>query len=637
MCGISAIVDPSGRPGLVEELLAMHASIPHRGPDGEGFCVVAGDGRVVDASSAEELRARAGNAPRAGFAFRWLQIQDRDPASAQPMASEDGAVRLLFNGEIYNFRELRKELASLGRAFRTRSDTEVVLAAYERWGDGMFARLEGMWAIVVLDSRTRSVIVSRDRFGIKPLFLHRDGARLRFASEVKQLLSAGVPAVANRAAVAGFIRGRRPQPPESTFFDAISAQPPATFARIALEDERPPAFVSYWTLPEAPPASGALALDAATDRLDALLAASVSDHLVAAVPVGILVSGGLDSSLVAAMSAPHFAARGERADGYSMIPQDAARHLDEGAYIDRVIQAYGLTGHTTRLAPAGLKERIAAITRVQEEPVAGFAAAAQFAVFELAAHHGSRVVLDGQGADELFAGYPRHQVAYLGELARSKAITGASLGAASMVLRDRGFARDLWRGALAPRARRMMGARDVPIDFLRSPHDVAPRGEGATTLDATLRADVLRGNLRAVLALTDRNSMAHSIEARVPYVHRPLVEFAFSLPAALKVGAGLRKRVLRAVGARYLPREIAARRDRIGFGAPGPQWLAADFAPELRALADSPTYRDAATVDRETLRAYVDALLAGRHRDAGAIWRLYAVDQWAREYAVAGI
>src|SRR5438128_5160507 len=189
MCGISAIVDSSGKPGLVEELLAMHAAIPHRGPDGQGFCVVTGEGRLADASSADELRGRAGAAPVAAFAFRWLQIQDRDPASAQPMASGDGTVRLLFNGEIYNFRELREELAGQGRAFRTRSDTEVVLAAYERWGEGMFARLEGMWAIVVLDQRARSVVISRDRFGIKPLYLHRQGTRLLVASEVKQFLA----------------------------------------------------------------------------------------------------------------------------------------------------------------------------------------------------------------------------------------------------------------------------------------------------------------------------------------------------------------------------------------------------------------------------------------------------------------
>ena len=162
-----------------------------------------------------------------------------------------------------------------------------------------------------------------------------------------------------------------------------------------------------------------------------------------------------------------------------------------------------------------------------------------------------------------------------------------------------------------------------------------PTGESA--LGEALRKDVLTGNLRAVLALTDRNAMAHSIEARVPYVDRRIVEFAFQLPDGHKLGQGRRKLILRMVGARFLPREIVARVDRIGFGAPVREWLLRAFPSELKALADGPAFRESASIDHTRLREFIDDFLAGRHQDAGTVWRLYAVDQWARAYAVTGI
>lgn len=636
MCGISLVVDQESGEGLVESLRAMHAAIPHRGPDGEGFCVLDGDWRLHAAREAAALPLGTRSA-RVGCAFRWLQIQDRDPASSQPMASADGAIQLLFNGEIYNFRELREELARAGRPFRTRSDTEVVLAAYEHWGEAAFARFEGMWALAILDLRDRSLVISRDRFGIKPLYLHRAGSRLFIASEVKQLLAAGAPARADRSSVTRFLRGRRPSPPEATFFEGIRAQPPATWARIPLDaGAGEPQFRAYWDLPKAPP-DMSIKLEAACERLDAILARSVSDHLVAAVPVGILVSGGLDSSLVAALSARSRGSSGERIDAYSMVPERASRDIDESAYMTSVVNAFGLRGHATTLAPATFKQAIGAVTRAQEEPAAGFAAAAQYAVFALAATQGTRVVLDGQGADEIFAGYPRHQFAYLADRASRGHVLEAAIESGAVLAADRGFARDLWRGTVLPRARRLLPGRAAPPPvFLRAPFD-RPMARQPLSLADTLRRDVLEGNLRAVLALTDRNAMAHSIEARVPYVHRPVVEFAFSLPDRFKIGAGQRKRVLRALGERYLPPEVARRRDRIGFGAPTRDWLSRDFVTELRALANGPAFAASECVDREGVHAFVERFLAGAHRDAGTAWRLYAVDQWVRTFSVTGL
>jgi asparagine synthase (glutamine-hydrolysing) len=656
MCGLSAIVDFGPGERLLDVLLAMHEQIPFRGPDGEGFCVVDEGGRAMRAGDGPGLRSQASSsALRAGLAFRWLQIQDSSDAAAQPMASVDGSIQLLFNGEIYNFRELRDELKALGCSFRSESDTEVVLVAYSRWGREMFARLEGMWAIVLLDLRARKLLMSRDRFGIKPLYYHLGRSRLSIASEVKQLLAAGVPPVANLSAVTRFIRGSRPEVPEQTFFAAVAAQPAATYAEVDLREAAGELkFTSYWRLPpSADPVADGSSLTASCGTLDALLVRSVGEHMVGPVPMGILISGGLDSSVVAALATAPFALRGERGMGFSMVLDRRHSRFDETAHIDQVIAAFGFRGFTAELTPAWLKANIERVTRTQEEPVAGVAVAGQYLAFELAARHRAKVVLDGQGADELFAGYPRHQIVYLMDCARRLAFGDLIREIAGLLRRDHRFFREVWRAGFVGRLQRIFGRRYRQVDFIRDEPDAAARrattrgrasargseqeGARASALGETLRRDVLTGNLRAVLALTDRNSMAHSIEARVPYVDRRIVEFAFRLPDRYKIGEGKRKLILRKLGARYLPGEIVTRVDRIGFGAPLHHWLVQEFDAELRALPDGPVFHNSISVDRTRLRRFIENFLSGRHQDAGTIWRLYAVDQWARAYAVTGI
>jgi asparagine synthase (glutamine-hydrolysing) len=571
------------------------------------------------------------------------------------MGSEDGSVQLLFNGEIYNFQALRQELRILGHAFRSESDTEVVLAAYAQWGSEMFGRLNGMWAIVLLDLGARKMLISRDRFGIKPLFYHLDGSRLIIASEVKQLLAAGVPPVVNASAVTRFIRGQRPELPEQTFFSEIAAQPAATYAEInLLEPIGDLRFKAYWRLAAGNDQPTEFqSLDAACGTLDKLLTGSVAEHMVGPVPFGILISGGLDSSIVAALAATSFARRGERGMGISMVLGRNHGRYDETAHIDRVVSALDFRSFTAELTPAWLKANIKRISRAQEEPIAGVAAAGQYLAYELAAKHGAKVVLDGQGADELFGGYPRHQITLLKDCVRRLAFVDLFREIACLLRRNPGFFGGVFRAMVVPRLRQFLGIRrDCAIDFIRE-------GVGSTTaravavdprrpldseeifpnrtLSQTLRKDVLSGNLRAVLALTDRNAMAHSIEARVPYVDRRIVEFAFQLPDRYKVAAGQRKYVLRRLGARYLPREIVARVDRIGFGAPIHQWLMQDFCSELNAIPDGPVFSASTLVDPTRLRRFIDKFLSGHHHDSGTIWRIYAIDQWARAYAVTGI
>jgi asparagine synthase (glutamine-hydrolysing) len=346
----------------------------------------------------------------------------------------------------------------------------------------------------------------------------------------------------------------------------------------------------------------------------------VTDHLVSVVPMGVLVSGGLDSSLVAAFSARAFRERGEQGAAFSMVPGGVAARLDETPHIERVVSSFGLVPHRIALTPDWLKANIGAVTRAQEEPVAGIAVAAQYLTYELAARIGTRVVLDGQGADELFGGYPRHQFAYLRNCLRRHAYATFAAEIAWLCARDRALFRDTLRHSR----------------FFRA------NGQGAQhasppSLDAVLRRDVASGNMRSILALTDRNAMAHSVEGRVPYVHRPVVEAAFGLADAYKVGHGTRKRILRRIGERHLPASIVRRRDRIGFGAPTREWLLRHFQDELRALHGQPAFAGAHAIDARRVHDVVDGFLASRHTDAGKVWRLFAIERWAREYEVTAL
>jgi asparagine synthase (glutamine-hydrolysing) len=641
MCGLSAIIDFEPNERLLQPLLAMHECIRHRGPDGEGFMVIDAAWHAIGARTAPELERSAMANLRVGTAFRWLRIQDPGEAAAQPMSSSDGSVWLMFNGEIYNFREIRRELEQLGYRSVSVGDTEVILAAYLQWGAGCFGRLNGMWAMILVDLRDRKILISRDRFGIKPLFYYRDQNRILIASEVKQLLAAGAPAIANRSALARFIRGLRPATPEETFFRDIFAQPAATFAEIRLQDPTALCFEPYWRLDPVPTAP-APPLEEACAILNDLLAESVSEHMVAQARIGHLISGGLDSSLLAALAAPIYARRGERGMAASMA-MTSAKAYDESSYIDQVVAALHLQSVRAELTSVWLKNNIDRVTRAQEEPVAGMAVAGQFLAYEAAAHHGARVVLDGQGADEIFAGYPRHQYTVLKDYLRRGALTALLRELGSLWRHDARFLRDTWRLRVIPRLAHGWGRhpRQPASGFLRttdiqSPAQCrAPPQQRFSALDAELLNDVLAGNLRPALAVTDRNSMAHSIEARVPYVDQRIIEFAFQLPDHFKIGGGKRKRILRLLAERYLPKAIVGRVDRIGFGVPIEQWLTTNFRSELAALPDSEIFKCSTLFDQSRLRSYIEGYLAGRHHDSGTVWRLYALEVWARVHAVS--
>ncbi|HET8643931.1 MAG TPA: asparagine synthase (glutamine-hydrolyzing), partial [Vicinamibacteria bacterium] len=423
MCGISVLLDPSRPRGLRERLLRMHAPIRHRGPDGEGF-LLAGEGAALQAQEAASLPPMA--APL-GIAFRRLRILDLSPAAAQPMASPDGAVWIAFNGEIYNYRELRAELAAGGREFRSRGDTEVALAAYEAWGEGAFERLDGMWAIALADLRRRRLVISRDRIGIKPLYWTLEGGAFAAASEIRQLLALGEGRPQVNAGLAGrYLAGSRYPCLEETFFAGVRAVPPATFCALPLDGNLPaPSFVPYWRLDRYRAEGTAPPYDEARARFEIALRDAVRSHAVSDVRLGALLSGGLDSSTLAALLAGEMRGSGRTPPTFSFgVPGTEGSELELAAEVAR---AHGLPNHQAGFDAAWLRAQAPAVLRALEEPPLALPALAQYRTFALCREHGVTVVLDGQGADEVLGGYPYHQrLLLLDRLRRGRAAAFAS-------------------------------------------------------------------------------------------------------------------------------------------------------------------------------------------------------------------
>jgi len=637
MCGISVVYDPRAR-AVRERVLRMHGPIPHRGPDGEGFLAVTAEGTATRAEHADLLPA--GGITLAA-AFRRLRILDLSAAAAQPMASPDGARWIVFNGEIYNYRALRGELEAAGRAFRSQGDTEVALAAYEAWGDAAFARLDGMWALVIVDLRSRRLLLSRDRFGIKPLYWALEDGALLLASEARQILAACDTRPRPYAPlVERYLRGSRYPCLDDSFFAGVRSVPPATWAALPLDG--PPAaprFVPYWDL-AAFSANGAPSYEVALERFRAALSGAVATHAQADVTVGGLLSGGLDSSTLVSLLAPLSRERGRECPTFSFGLRDAPG--SELPFAEAVARAHGLANHQAGLDAEWLRAHDAAVVRALEEPPLALPALAQYRVYALCREHGSTVVLDGQGADEVLGGYPYHQrLLLLDRLAHGR------LGSFAHELRGIGR-----RSGLGPA--RLLGALVLPplrARLLRRPSWLAPtapdadedaraaaaradRGRDSALLNRQLYWDVKWGNVRIVLGHTDKSAMAHSIEARVPYFDRALVELAFTLPDTYKTGEGQLKRVLRDAARAVVPPVVTERPDRLGFGLPEAPLLSA-LAGHMRARIEEGSLLRTPWVDAVGVRALLDRHAGGDTAAGRAVWRLHALATWAREFDVA--
>ncbi|MEO5937012.1 MAG: asparagine synthase (glutamine-hydrolyzing) [Terriglobales bacterium] len=643
MCGLSGVLTFSDDPGAdAEALSALHNRLAHRGPDGQGFLRL--DHHLQPAFSGN-LPAAHPEAVRLLLGFHWLKIQDLDPRSLQPMASPDGKAWLIFNGEIYNFRELRAQLEELGHAFRTHSDSEVVLQSYRQWGTQCFSRFLGMWALLLVDLEAQVLVVSRDRLGIKPLFYRSAGARWMFASESQALAAAckGGPE-ADAARITGFLNGLPPASADRTFFRDIRPVPAGSYAVCSL---RTPSseidFRKYWELPE-PVADSGLAYREAQQRFETLLHDSIRSHLQTEVALGTLLSGGLDSSALVAVASLLLRGAGRPLpETYSVIFDDP--EMSEWPFIQLVLAMTGSTGKNMVLNGDRVRGHVDSVIGALGRPLLGQDMIAQYCAYQLAKQHGSKVVLDGQGADEILGGLPIYEAQmFLPMIQRMQWFTLAK----ELRLRTKRYRNGWGRNINTYVVKPWLRARDTRDKYthtlgLMAADDGQPKNSGpehswpstSSALGRLLFNQVKHCNLPTVLEQQDHNSMRHGVESRVPYLDHRLVEFAFQLPDDFKIYQGERKRILMDTVRPLLPEAVTRRTDKRMFVSKA-GWIDIRelFGNQLRELVACRAMRAVSVWDGEKVEGFVDQYLRGVHHDSSAVWRIFTTLRWTELHGV---
>jgi asparagine synthase (glutamine-hydrolysing) len=629
MCGIGGIVTTRGA-GLDPAWLgAIEAAMRHRGPDGVGF--LGWRREEPDRLAAGPLEACAGAA--IGLTHRRLAIIDPSEAGAQPMVSPCGRHAIVFNGEVYNFVELRQRLEKLGHRFRGHSDTEVVLAALIEWGPkAALSQFTGMFALAWLDLDRQRLVLARDPFGIKPLYLARWNGHLAFASELPSLLALpGLSRQPDRGMISDYLVHGRTDRGRRTFFAGLERFPPGHWLELDLAGQAKVEAAPYLSI--TPSTRLDLSFDEAAAHLRDLFLNSVTQHLRSDVPVGVTLSGGIDSSaIVMAMRA----VGGDRVDlhGFGYRAETAA--LDEGRWMSLAAERAGAILHTTTPHGTNLAADLAALVAQQAEPFPTTSIYAQSCVYRLARETGIKVTLDGQGADELFAGYPT----YIGARLASALCTG-EVGTALSLLKAGG----LRAGAralplmLPPGLQRLLlraaGKGEAPSwldpEWARDePGLSVPRYRRRDRFHDRLEQTLFDLSLPALLRFCDRNSMAHSVESRLPFLTTEMARFALSLPADYLVDRdATTKSVFRRAMRGLVPDPILDRRDKIGFVTPEGVWLE-QMGAELAELAAGalPMLKPA------LVRAACDRAQAGDAPRDGRVWRWLNLLLWSRSFDV---
>lgn len=634
MCGIAGVVNPAPRRFATAELRDLLGRMAHRGPDDRGWLA------LTPAGVLRGREAEGGMDAHALLLHRRLSILDLSEVGWQPMSTPDGRFHIAYNGEVYNFVELRAELEGLGDTFRGHSDTEVLLAAFARWGHEALPRLEGMFAFAVLDTRDRTLFLARDPFGIKPLYYAEGPGGTAFASEVRVARElAGLPPRAHPQRVFDYLRFGMTEHAPETMFAGVRQLPAGHWLRLRLDAPAPaPAPVRYWTL-DGPVREG-LSFGQAAEELRHLFLESVRVHLRSDVPVGAALSGGIDSSAVVA-AVQHLEPDAEL-HTFTYVA-DHARVSDE-PWADLMIGRSRVIAHKVRPEAGELVRDLDDLIRIQEEPFGSTGMYAQARVFRLAHEAGIKVTLDGQGADEVFGGYTAFRSARLASLVRQGAWgRAARLARSSAALPGTGMRILLMRSGgllIPPRLQRLplaMIGRPLAPQWLQAGW-FRDRGVTFRTHWQARGRDVLRERLHrfiteihlpSLLRYADRNSMAYSVESRVPFLTPALASFAHALPEEHLVAPdGTTKAVLRAALRGLVPDEVLDRRDKIGFATPEREWLAT-LRPWVETVLRSEAAHALPVFPAGALQAEWERVLAGRAPFDGRIWRWLNLIRWA--------
>lgn len=630
MCGIAGYVDTRGSAPELSLVEQMADLLAHRGPD----------------SAQTRVLSSGASGPTAVFGHRRLKIIDLSDAAAQPLANEDGSIVVIYNGELYNFRDLRRELEAKGHIFSSHSDTEVIVRAYESFGDEFVSRLDGMFAFALWDARRRRLLLARDRMGKKPLYYAWDGHRLTFASEIKALRACPwVDQSVEWKRIPELLAfGYVPWP--RTLHRGILQVPPASF--MTLEDGRLSEPRIYWALRFAGDGGSGHRIEwsDAEELIRELLRAAVKRRLVSDVPLGVLLSGGIDSSAIVALMSE----LGVPVRTFTVGVEDDASY-DERRFARLVAERFG-TEHTEVVVRADAAALLDRLLWHLDQPLADSSAVPTYLIAGAAREHVT-VALTGDGGDEVFGGYERFAAALLAD--RLPRTLQHACGLAARFIPSTGGYHDIrrrlerfaadpdrpweerylsWVGLFGDEAlSRLLSTEliaEVSADDPRSSFHRALREAG----DVPLLHQLLYANFRTylhddLLVKTDRMTMANSLEARNPFLDTALVEEVALLPPQMKATAFGLKRLLRRSLRGLLPEKILRRRKH-GFGVPVDKWFRGELREPFRDLVLATDARTAGAINRAEVESLLGEHLDGRRNHGGRLWGLLALEAWLR-------
>jgi asparagine synthase (glutamine-hydrolysing) len=607
MCGIAGIISKTGVAVERSSIEAMTQRVAHRGPDGEG---VACYGALA-------------------LGHRRLSILDLSKLGAQPMSYGDSGLTIIHNGEIYNYRELRHTLRMRGYAFKSDSDTEVILAAYDAWGDACVEHFNGMWAFAIYDAKRQRLFCSRDRFGVKPFYYATTAEQFLFGSEIRQILPFLSSVTANQSVIETFLVGQGNELGNTTYFNGILRLPGGHNLTYDLGTHSYN-ITRYYSITRQPQFA-ALSRDEAAEALFATLSDAVKFRLRSDVKVGTCLSGGLDSSSIATIAASLYAG-----GAFSAITAVSEQeNNNEEAYAQQIVENSGL--NWVRITPrySDFTDALPHIVETQEEPFDSASIVMQYFVMKAARANGITVLLDGQGGDETLLGYERYYATHLLTILREQGMQAMwaemqNIRRHNSKMRPLTMAKYLVAGSSSHLrygvyARGHRYLKHIPPC---PPYLKALAGSVRSAWDMQT-LEITETNLPLLLRFEDKNSMAHAIETRLPFLDYRVVEMALSLPTHYKMHDGWTKWLLRKAMDKKMPDSITWRKNKLGFEAPEAIWLTTHDATMKSAIIASPLLRELARDG---------ALENGFHRLATRTkFRLYSIALWEAQFGVSNL
>jgi asparagine synthase (glutamine-hydrolysing) len=614
MCGISGIISRQDRR---QDLERSRHVLQHRGPDSFG---------TMNHRAAEYF---------ASVLHHRLSIIDLTDEANQPFFSKDRNAYLICNGEIYNYIELRQELEAEGVEFRTSSDTEVLLEALLCWGTAKtLEKINGMWAFAFCDLARRKFTFARDRFGVKPLYYFADGESFFFGSEIKAVLAlAGRKFPLNKKTATRMLSQHLLESdPEETFFEGISKLPPGHYGELDLNAPRPELRITrYYELK-----AGELRCDfeEANQQLQALLSDAVALQLRSDVQVGVLLSGGIDSSALACIAQRHVAERGGNPIALLSLTSEGSRY-DEGPYISKVEELLGQTAARVDVGddPLKLLHLLDEVQWFNDEPLTSFSGVAYYLMMRRARELGIKVLLTGQGADELFCGYKKYLAFYLKGLLREGHVADFGKEVVKFGLNG-GFIHDVHWSEMQRYVLPRSGMRALGPAL--GEYEPLSQALGSRSLAERQILDIEQTSIPHLLHYEDRLSMAFSREVRVPYLDHRIVEFALACPDEFKIGTGWSKYILRTAVADFIPSEVAWRKDKNGFGVPQIEWLKLALRPHVeRIFNEDCLMYEMGLVDKQALLELYEAYRTSFFNTVPykKVFSALALEIWLRRYA----